>query len=238
MLFSDTVRLMEFNEENFYKQAALIERLVCEKQELKQRLDWLLRRMFGRSSEKNDPNQLRLEFGSESVLPGEPEAEDAVAEVVSSCKKRTRRAMKLPENLPVVEEVIEPEEVKAEPGSFKRIGEEVFEQLDFTPAKFFRHRTIRPKYVRLDNRQAAPVIVSAPKRIIEQSIASPELLLHIVLSKYCMHIPLYRQAQDFKRRFGIDLNFRTMSGWMYQLAQMLAQIYEALRMEVRAETYL
>ena len=225
------VRVMEFTEKNFRQ-------LETENQQLKQRLDWLLRRMFGRSSEKNDPNQLRLEFGSEAVLPGDPEAKNEVEEVVSTRKKRTRRAMKLPENLPVIEEIIEPEEVKADPDAFKRIGEKVFEQLDFTPAKFFRHRTIRPKYVRIDNRQAAPVMAPAPKRIIEQSIASNALLLYIVLSKYCMHTPLYRQAQDFKRRFGIEINFRTMSGWMFQLAQMLAQIYEAIRKEVQAEPYL
>lgn len=222
---------MQFTEENFRK-------LERENQQLKQRVDWLLRRMFGRSSEKNDPNQMRLEFGSEAVLPGEPEAKEEVEEVTSTRKKKPRRAMKLPENLPVVEEVVEPEEVKADPEAFKQIGEEVFEQLDFIPAKFFRHRIIRPKYVRIDNRQAAPVVAPAPKRIIEQSIASSELLLHILLCKYCMHTPLYRQAQDFKRRFGVEINFRTMSGWMFQLAQMLAQIYEALRAEVRQYTYL
>jgi len=222
---------MQFTEENFRK-------LEMENQQLKQRMDWLLRRMFGRSSEKNNPNQMRLEFGSEAVLPGEPEAKKEAEEVTSIRKKKPRRAMKLPENLPVVEEIIEPEEVTADPEAFKRIGEEVFEQLDFIPAKFFRHRTIRPKYVRMDTRQAAPVVAPAPKQIIEKSIASSALLLHITLCKYCLHTPLYSQAQDFKRRFGIEINFRTMSGWMFQLAQMLAQIYEALRMEVRQQTYL
>jgi len=60
------VRAMEFTEENFNKQSDQIEKLIGENQALKQRLDWLLRRMFGRSSEKIDPNQLRLDFGSEA----------------------------------------------------------------------------------------------------------------------------------------------------------------------------
>lgn len=230
---------MEFNKENFYKQAAQLERQDVEIQELKQRVDWLLRRMFGKSSEKMNPDQLRFVFGSDAVLPGEPEAKDEVEEVGSTRKKRkTRTPMKLPEDLPVVEEIIDPDEVKADPDAFKCIGEESLEQLDFTPANFFRRLTIRRKYVRIDNRQAAPIIVPAPKRIIDNSIASAELLLHISLSKYCTHTPLYRQAQDFKRRFGVDLNFRTMSGWMFQLAQSLAQIHEALRKEVQAEPYL
>jgi len=53
-----------------------------------------------------------------------------------------------------------------------------------------------------------------------------------------MHTPLYRQAEDFKRRFGIEINFRTISHWMFQLAQMLAQLYEAIRKEIQAEPYL
>jgi len=59
-----------------------------------------------------------------------------------------------------------------------------------------------------------------------------------MLCKYCMHTPLYRQAEDFKRRFGIEINFRTISHWMFQLAQMLAQLYEAIRKEIQAEPYL
>ena len=232
------VRAMEFTEENFNKQAAQLERKDVEIQQLKQRLDWLLRKIFGRSSEKIDPDQLRFEFGSEAVLPGEPEAEDEVEEVKSTRKRRTRRPMKLPENLPVVEDIIEPNEVLANPDAFKRIGEESFDQLDFTPATMFIRRTVRPKYVSIEDRELPPVLAPAPKRIIDQSIASPALLLHMVISKYCLHTPLYRQAQDFKRRFGVDLNFRTMSGWMFQLAEMLAQIYEAMRAEMRAQPYL
>ena len=229
---------MEFTEENFNKLSAQLERKDVEIEQLKQRLDWLLRKMFGRSSEKVDPNQMRFEFGSEAVLPGEPDAKDEVEEVKATRKKRTRRPFKFPENLPVVEEIIEPDEVLANPDAFKRIGEETFDQLDFTPAKMFIRRTLRPKYVLIDDRELPPVLAPAPKRIIDLSIASPALLLHMVISKYCLHTPLYRQAQDFKRRFGVDLNFRTMSGWMFQLAEMLAQIYESMREEMRAQPYL
>ena len=144
---------MEFTEGNFNKQAAQLERKDVEIQQLKQRLDWLLRKMFGRSSEKIDPDQLRFEFGSEAVLPGEPEAEDEVEEVKATRKKRTRRPMKLPENLPVVEEIIEPDEVLANPDAFKRIGEERFDQLNFTPATMFIRRTVRPKYISIEDRQ-------------------------------------------------------------------------------------
>jgi transposase len=128
--------------------------------------------------------------------------------------------------------------VKADPEAYKRIGEEVLEELDITPARFFIHRIIRPKYVLIDNRMLPPVLAPAPERIIPGSFASAGLIQAIVLSKYCDHLPLYRQEQIFKSRYGIELSRKTMSDWMFALAQQLARIYEALCAELRAQSYL
>jgi transposase len=140
--------------------------------------------------------------------------------------------------LPVEEVVIEPEEVLADPEAFKRIGEEVTEELDVVPTKFFKRRIVRPKYVRKADRSLPPVVAPAPKRIIENSYASAGLLTNIVLGKYADHLPLYRQAQINKTRFGVEISRQTMADWMYRLAQMLAMIYEAMREEIRSSTYL
>lgn len=50
---------------------------------------------------------------------------------------------KLPENLPVVEHVIEPQEDTSE---MIKIGEERTEILEYTPEKFFKLVIVRPKY--------------------------------------------------------------------------------------------
>ena len=57
-----------------------------------------------------------------------------------------------PESLEVGREVIEPDEVQAQPEHWKRIAEEVSRQLDFQPARFFWREIVRPKYVRADDR--------------------------------------------------------------------------------------
>ena len=57
------------------------------------------------------------------------------------------RKERLPENLPVVEEVIDPEPVKAQPEQWRCIGQEVSEQLDYEPGRFLRRRMVRRKYV-------------------------------------------------------------------------------------------
>lgn len=231
---------MDFTEENFKKLQTENTRQAVEIHYLELKLRAVLGKLFGSSSEKISPDQLALVFGVDSVAPESPEAVAEVEEVEIPRKKRKLqpRSERLPDDLPVEEVTIEPEEVLAEPEAFKRIGEEVVEELDVIPLQFFKRRIIRPKYVRIDDRMKPPVIAPAPKRIIENSYASSGLLVSIVLAKYCDHLPLYRQASILKSRFNVDLSRQTMSDWMYRLAQMLAMIYEAIRDEIRTERYL
>jgi hypothetical protein len=94
---------------------------------LRQKVDSLVRRVFGASSERLDPAQLELLL----QLPKSPAPEppSPAPEKLSSSVSRSRRDRipRLPENLPVVEEVIEPEPVKAAPQSWRCIGQEVSE---------------------------------------------------------------------------------------------------------------
>ena len=105
---------------------------------LRQKLDLVLRRMFGSSSEKVSKDQLELLLAlAETPAPAPVEKEKPMEPAPRPRKERRQR---LPENLPVVEEILEPEAVKAEPGQWRRIGEEVSEQLDYEPGRFFRRR--------------------------------------------------------------------------------------------------
>ncbi|MEE9368116.1 MAG: transposase [Pontiella sp.] len=220
---------MNLTAENLKKLQAENKRLAVENRLLSQKIQFLLGKLFGKSFEKISPDQLALEFGVDSVAPDTPEAEAEVEEVAVPRKKRKHKplAERIPEDLPVEEVVIEPEEVLAEPEAFKRIGEEVTEELDVIPTKFIKRRTVRPKYVRKADRSFPPVVAAAPKRIIDNSYASAGLLANIVLAKYADHLPLYRQSQINKTRFGGDISRQTMSDWMFRLAQMLAMIHEA-----------
>ena len=234
------MRGMDLTAKNFTSMAAQITQLKAENRFLKLKLQAVLGKLFGKSSEKISPDQLMLAFGVDSVAPETPAAEAEVEEVASSRKKRKHNPLseRLPADLPVEEVVIEPEEVLADPEAFKRIGEEVTEELDVVPTKFFKRRIVRPKYVLKADRSLPPVVAPASKRIIENSYASAGLLTNIVLGKYVDHLPLYRQAQINKTRFGVEISRQTMADWMYRLAQMLAMIYEAMREEIRSSTYL
>jgi len=126
---------------------------------LRQKIDLLIRKVFGPSSEKLDPSQLDM-FLKGEIAPGKTKASSAPEEADPLPRRRRapRPGERLPEDLPVVEQVIDPEEVKATSDQWHCIGSEVSEQLDYEPAWFLRRRLVRRKYVSKIDQDTAPVI--------------------------------------------------------------------------------
>ena len=145
--------------------------LRAENKLLREKIDLLIRRIFGKSSEQLDDNQLMLllqggddgakKDPASSASPGALEAEIKERGKDSKpVKPRKEREARVPEHLPAVDEVIEPAEVTAAPEAWRHIGEEVTEQLDYQPARFLRRRIIRRKYVKRDESHKAPIIAA------------------------------------------------------------------------------
>lgn len=221
---------------------AALQTLQTENKLLRQKLDALARRIFGVSSEALDPAQLQLLLAMPelSVKPVENASASSSVEmprVVAVRKDRKVADRKVPENLPVVEEVIDPEPVKAQPENWRCIGQEVSEQLDYEPGRFLRRRTVRRKYVHRTDADLAPVIAPLPECLLERGIAAPGLLAQVIVGKYCDHLPLYRQEQIFAQRHKINLPRQTLSRWMELSADWLKPIYEAIRTGVMAGGY-
>ena len=210
--------------------------LMLENKLLRDKIDMLIRRVFGSSSEKLDPNQLLLEFAVESETVFD-ESEEVEEEPQSKVKrKRTPKKDRLPDNLPEERIVIDPPEVLANPDDFRLIGSEETIKLDVTPICFKKVVTERRKYVRKDN-SSAPIIVPALAQLIPGSFASASLLARINTGKFSDHQPLYRQEQIFARG-NIFLSRKTMCGWVWRTAQWLQIIYEEIRRELQRLGYL
>jgi len=204
---------------------------------LRQKLDALARRIFGVSSEALDPAQLQLLLQMPE-LSARPVENPPVTVVLEKRQPvRRARAPRLPEHLPIVEEVIDPEPVKAEPQNWRCIGQEVSEHLDYEPGRFLRRRTVRRKYVHRTEVDTAPVIAPLPACLQERGLAAPGLLAHVLVSKYCDHLPLYRQEQIFAQRFKINLPRQTLARWVELAADWLKPIYEHIRTGVMAGGY-
>ena len=129
---------------------------------------------------------------------GTPAAGDALTKIpedhpVASGPKKARRP-RLPEHLPIVREVIDPDAVLANPAAFRFVNEVITEQLDFVRGRFQRRHIVRRQFVPIANPDAAPII--APLAILqERCLAAPALLANIITAKYCDALPLYRQEQ-------------------------------------------
>jgi len=212
---------------------------------LQQRIDQLLRQIYGTRSEKVNPDQLQLLLqGLHTPGPGEgkgssPETAEAPApRPRDPAPHRTTRAeRRLPEHLPVIEEIIVPLPVQANPTAWRRMGEEVTERLDFEPARFFRRRIVRPKYVHRQELDAVPITAPLPACILERSIATAGLVAQILVAKYVDHLPLYRQQTIYRSRHGVGLSRQLMGQWIDVAADWLKPIYHHIRGEVLVENY-
>ncbi len=220
-----------------------IARLTQENELLRQKLDQVIRQLFGKKSEKLDSGQLELLLSGLEDL-GKDDASAASDELVEDEPKKSRRNRsnlerkpRFPADLPVRKTVIIPDEVKVCPEKYRQIDEEVSQQYDFEPGRFWSVLTIRPKFVRIDDKEAAPVIAPLPPRLIERGIAAPGLLAQIIISKYADHLPLYRQEQIFLQRHKVDIPRQTMVRWVDLVAGWLKPVYQEMVWEMFAGDY-
>jgi transposase len=173
----------------------------------------LQRNQFGRRSERLDDDQ--LQFGFEDL-----EADLAQAEVKlpSSAQKPPPSKSQidrpgLPAELPRQDRRLDIEHHTCPccGGALHAIGETITEMLDHVPARLRVIRICRPRY----GCRACGTIhqAPAPERPIAKGLATPALLAHVLVSKYCDHLPLYRQSQIFARH-GVELNRSTLANWV------------------------
>jgi transposase len=205
---------------------------------LRQKLDALARRFFGKKSEQLNAAQLELLMSG--LADGSLELAEAEEPPAPFAPRRHRthsQRLRTPENLDVVREVIEPELVQAQPEHYQRIGQEVSRLLDYQPGKFYWRETVRPKYVRLAQRQLPPVLAPAPARVAEHSLAAPGLLAQLLVGKYCDHLPFYRQEQIFWQRHGVFIARQQMVHWTEQSVRLLSGIADVLKAQLRQSPY-
>jgi transposase len=248
-----------------------------EGEQLRQRLDQLLRRLYGPRSERLHPDQPLL-FAeppeAEAPTPAPPVEPDQSAKA----RRKGHGRQQLPRHLPRDRRVYELSEVErlchgcGQPRVV--IGQEVSEQLDYEPASLTVIEHVRLTYACPcceKQRQAAPAaappapattntataslwvseltdttatcLVPAPPAVstfvtaprpsapIARGLAGPGLLAHVIVSKFCDHLPLYR-CERMLARFGVSLSRSTLCDWLAQSAALLRPLWELLHARV------
>ncbi len=135
----------------------------------------------------------------------------------------------LPDHLPRIEHRHEPESCTCgKCGSdLIKIGEDISEQLDVEPAKFFVHRHIRPQYAcrGCETVSAAPI----PPAVIDGGMAAVGLYVWVIISKYLDHLPLYRLEQ-IAARDQVIVSRSTMAEWVGRIGVALQPLADRLTM--------
>jgi len=104
------------------------------------------------------------------------------------------------------------------------------EQLEHVPESFKVIRHVRPKFA---STGCDRVVAPAPSRPIERGLAAPNLLAHVIVSKYADHLPLFRRSEIYARQ-GVQISGSTMAGWVGAASNLLGPLVDAIGRHVFA----
>ena len=207
-------------------------------EKLKMQLAALKRAQFGRSSEKLDSAiaqiEMQLEENETESAVRQEETRSPEAKAAPAKDKRTQPVRKpLPERLP--REMVEHEAACVCPNcggtNLTQIGVDEREVLEYVPSHFKAVVHVRPKMsCRVCETITQPPMPSLP---IERGLPGSGLLAHVLVSKFCDHLPLYRQSEIYARN-GVEIDRSTMAEWVGKMAFLLEPLAEEIGRHVRA----
>jgi transposase len=214
-----------------------IERLALENKLLHEKVDLILSRFYGRSSESIDPSRpgapVQLDFfnsdagkktAATAADPG-PVTEVPAPEAAPA-KSRAPRKLRDLSSLPVVETVLTCEEVAADPDAYRLVERIVTDRLDYQPGRLLIQRTVREVHVAKDDPDAAPIKPAAPPSL--GLAATPRFTAYVTASKYCHHRPHYRTEEILLRRHGVRVPRHTLCHSDKVVAETIEPLYKLL----------
>ena len=225
------------------KNGLVVTQLTIEK--LKAKIAKLRREKFGASSERIERVLEQLELALEeaetakaeaiAARPQQPESEAANAEPqpAEDAKPEKKKRRQLPPEFPRRDVVHAPPGVcKTCGGSeLRKVGESVTEVLRYVPGHFEVDRHVRPACScrKCETMVQAPM----PELPIPRGMVDASFLGHIVVAKFCDHLPLYRQAEIYARS-GLDIDRSQLAEWLGHVAWLLRPLVELIAAHVMA----
>ena len=206
---------------------------------LKHQLDQYQKLVHGSKREKFIPEQNPEQTNLDLDLPSDLEPSELKKQKVFYTRKTSKKQiverngrMEFPKDLPREEILIEPAQ---DVSGCVKIGEEITEELEVTPAVFFVKRYVRPKYVLANGQGIA--IAQLPSRPIDKGIPGPCLLATVLTDKYVDHLPIYRQVRRYQR-MGVEFSESTIGDWIAASCDLLTPLYDLLKKQTLAAKYL
>jgi transposase len=206
-----------------------------------------LRRMrFGARSEafSSEERDLFQETLASDLAAAQAELDRKQAEAAARAEPPPPRVARaragrqpLPDHLPRIEHLHEPHSCTCGQcgTALVKIGEDISEQLDVEPARFFVHRHIRPQYAcrACESVSAAPI----PAAVIDGGMAAAGLYAWVIVCKYLDHLPLYRLEQ-IAARDRVILSRSTLAEWVGRIGVALQPLADRLALLLRSRSVL
>lgn len=214
---------------------------------LQEQVDFLTKKLFGKSSEKKPfPGQYSFfESFDEAENTADPNAsepfdsEEDTTEVKAHRRKTKKRIKEKYENLPVVKRVIDlPDDQKfclECNAPLVKVGETfVRRQLEIIPAKIqlveIYETTYKCEACEINpEKEATPFVKARPiEGLFPHSPASESVVAFIIYNKYVLGLPLYRQEKDWLLQ-DVEISRATMANWIIMAAEKyLKPLYDLL----------
>jgi transposase len=202
----------------------------------------LLRRLYGSTSEKFDPQQgLLFDPRPEEGASAENKAVPPAAPMPESTTQRTANRDRhgrgrIPETVQreeIVHDLTDAEkEAMGGAENLIELPPEQSEQLDWRPSTLVALVHVRKKYARCEQlpesgltpAEQNVVVASKPAEAIPGGLAAPGLMAQVIVCKGADHLPLHRLEGIFKRQ-GVRISRQTMDGWWLQTAEFLRPLH-------------
>jgi transposase len=207
-------------------------------EQLKYQIAKLRHERYGQSSERSavlEQLELKLseleEDASEAEAAAQLAAQRAKIPVKSFARRKPARRP-LPAHLPR-ERIVYPSPSSCPccGGALHKLGEDVTETLELIPRQWKVIQHVREK---LSCRRCEAITQPpAPSHPIARGRAGPQLLAHVLFSKYGLHLPLHRQSATYARE-GIELDVSTLADWVGASAATLMPLVSLIRSHVFA----
>jgi len=149
---------------------------------------------------------------------------------------------KLPEHLQRREEILPcgPEDCHCAKCGAQRpvIGYETREELACEPAKFWVRVIKREKRGSHCEAEQGVATAPAPAQIVPKGKLSNEFIIEVLVRKFQLHLPVYRQCAALAEDFGIELSRKTLNDAILAAGELLRPVVGALRLELLAGGYI
>jgi len=228
-----------------------LEKMNEEHKLLREQIDYLTKKLFGRKSEKTDviSGQIVLDevafgqFNEAEVSVDPTEVETLIT------KKKSRKGYSREKALAGVVEEDRFFSLREEDRTCEIDGDHLHfmgrkyarTEIEYHPATMkLVHLYHESRECRTCRRQGRPYIrtIHGPEPVLQHSMASASSVAWTMYQKYVNHIPLYRQEKDWQN-LGLELKRSTLANWVIKTSQdWLTPMVDRLREKLLEQNYL